>query len=104
MPDGQSISAAGGSRHKAEKGGFLVLTHLGLSEFNFSVMHNTPLSGRLNPISILVLRDRHLHHLLPMLLAPSIRGTFRCRRMRRVNQTNPARAGRENDAEVRDLL
>ena len=60
MPDGQSISAAGGSRHKAEKGGFLVLTHLGLSEFNFSVMHHTPLSGRLNPISILVLRDRHL--------------------------------------------
>jgi hypothetical protein len=27
-------------------------------------------------IGILVVRDRHLHHLLPTLLAPSIRGTF----------------------------
>jgi hypothetical protein len=37
--------------------------------------------GRLNLISILVLRDRHLHYLLPMLLIPSIRGTFRCRQI-----------------------
>ena len=46
----------------------------------------------------------HLHRLSPILLASSIRATFRCRRIRRVSETNPAPAGGENDAEARDLL
>src|SRR5262249_2019726 len=53
---------------------------------------------------ILVLRGLHLHRLSPILLASSIRATFRCRRIRRVSQMNPAHAGGENDAEARDLL
>src|SRR5262249_47364858 len=63
-----------------------------------------PLSGRLNPNCILVLRGLHLHRLSPILLASSIRGTFRCRRIRRGSQTDPARASGENDGEARDLL